>query len=159
MTLAAMHRRTQAWQRWENKVICKHAWARDVILLDVDNEPRVFPEGNLASVTWYRDRTKLKSDPAAYADSETVPHIAVPPIIVQHSKGIVRGCLAKVTYRGVTVERVVADLGPTNKLISIAAARLLGIAPSPRSGGVSSAYVLYELWPGKAAPGFELQAA
>lgn len=144
-----------------SKVVCKHAWARDVVLVDVDNEPKVFPGGNIGSTTWYRDRTKLKSDPTSYVDAETVSYIAVPPIIVQRTKGIVRGCRARVTYRGVSVECVVADLGPANKIgeISIAAARALGISASPRSGGVSGAHVLYELWPGQSAPGFKLQAA
>jgi hypothetical protein len=131
------------------------------VLLDVDNEPKIFPGGNIASVTWYRDRSKATSDPSSYVDAETIPYIVVPPIIVQGTKGIVRGCRAKVTYRNKSVNCVVADLGPANKIgeISIAAARALGITPSPRSGGVVGAFVQYELWPGQAAPGFELQAA
>jgi len=144
-----------------NKVVCKHAWARSVVLLDTDNEPKIYPGGNIASMTWYSDRARLKSDPAAYVDAETVPYIVVPPIIVQRTKGVVRGCRAKVTYRGAIVDCVVADLGPVNKIgeISIAAARALGIPSSPRSGGIAGAYVKYELWPGQAAPGFELQPA
>lgn len=144
-----------------NKVICKFGWARSVVLLDVDNQPKIFPGGNIASVTWYRDRSKATSDPTAYVDAETVPYIVVPPIIVQRTKGIVRGCRAKVTYRGKSVNCVVADLGPANKIgeISIAAARALGITASPRSGGVAGAFVQYELWPSQSAPGFELQAA
>jgi hypothetical protein len=144
-----------------NKVVCKHSWARSIVLLDVDNEPKVFPGGNIASTTWYRDQAKSVADPTAYVDSETVPYIVVPPLIVQRTKGIVRGCKAKVTYRALSVECVVADLGPNNKIgeLSIAAARALGIPASPRSGGVSGAFVHYELWPGTAALGFELQPA
>lgn len=143
------------------KVVCKHAWARSVVLLDVDNEPRVFPGGGIASRTWYAHKGVPPSDPAAYVDAESVPYIVVPPVIVQRTAGVVRGCKARVTYRGRSVDCVVADLGPASKIgeISIAAARALDIPPSPRSGGVSGAFVQYELWPGVAAHGFELQPA
>lgn len=144
-----------------NKVICKHAWARSVVVLDLDNEPRVFPGGGIASKTWYTHRGVPKSDPAAYVDAETVPYVVVPPVIVQRTQGVVRGCKARVTYRGISVDCVVADLGPASKIgeISIATARALKMPSSPRSGGVSGAFVQYELWPGVAANGFELQPA
>ncbi|MFG6439758.1 N-acetylmuramoyl-L-alanine amidase [Roseateles sp. LKC17W] len=143
------------------KVVCKHAWARSVVLLDVDNEPKVFPGGGIASCTWYRHSGKAKTDPSAYVDSETVAYVVVPPVIVQKTQGVVRGCRALVTYRGKTIECVVADKGPANKIgeLSIAAARQLGIPSSPRSGGVSGPNVHYELWPGIPAEGFELQPA
>lgn len=143
------------------KVICKKDWARDVVLLDTDNEPKVFPGGLIASMTWYKDPNKARSDPSAYVDAETVPYIVVPPVIVQQTQGIVRGCKARITYQGRSVDGVVADKGPADKIgeISIAAARLVGIPSSPRDGGVSGAVVFYELWPGVAAPGFTLQAA
>src|SRR4051794_9824937 len=50
------------------KVICAHAWAREIVLLDSDNEPRVFAGGIIASKTWYRHRDKSADDPAASAD-------------------------------------------------------------------------------------------
>lgn len=143
------------------KVICARSWARSIVILDVDNEPKIFPGGIIASMTWYRHPGKLQSDPAAYVDSETVPYIVVPQLIVQRTSGIVRGCKARVTWRGHSVECVVADKGPARKIgeLSIAAARAIGLPSSPRHGGTQNPEVQYELWPGVAAPGFTLQAA
>ena len=143
------------------KVVCAHDWARDIVILDSDNQPRIFPGGVIASMTWYRHLGKAADDPAAYVDSETVPYIVVPPLIIQKTKGIVRGSRARVKYKERSVECVVADRGPTSKIgeLSIAAARAVGIPSSPRSGGTTKPEVLYELWPGIAAPGFVLQAA
>lgn len=143
------------------KVVCAHSWARDIVILGKDNEPRVFAGGVIASMTWYRHRGKAIDDPEAYVDSETVPYIVVPPLIIQRTAGVVRGCRAQVTHRGKTVEAVVADKGPRNKIgeLSIAAARAVGMRSSPRNGGVEAAEVLYEIWPGQPAPGFDLQPA
>lgn len=143
------------------RVVCAQPWARDVVLLGPDNEPRVFPGGLIASTTWYRHPGKAADDPAAYVDAETVPYIVVPPLIVQRTAGIVRGCKARVTWRGRSVDCVVADRGPANKVgeISIAAARCVGLPSSPRTGGTDAVEVEYELWPGVPAPGFTLQRA
>lgn len=86
-------------------------------------------------------------------DSDVDKFIVVPPLIVKKTKGIVLGCLAKVTYKGKFCLAVVGDLGPTRKLgeASRAVANALGINPSPISGGVDDPTVLYELWPGLTA--------
>jgi Fungal chitosanase of glycosyl hydrolase group 75 len=143
------------------KVVCAEPWARDIVILGDDNEPKVFPGGIIASMTWYKHPGKLLNDPEAYVDSETIPYIVVPKLVVQETVGIVRGSKARVTYKGKSVECVVADQGPSSKIgeLSIAAARAIGIPPSPRSGGTEEQEVLYELWPGVAAPGFVLQPA
>lgn len=143
------------------KVICAQSWARDIVILDDDNQPKVFPGGIIASMTWYRYPGKLPNDPAAYVDAETIPYIVVPPLIIQKTAGIVRGCKARVTWKGKSVECVVADRGPSNKIgeLSIAAARAIGLPFSPKNGGIDKPEVLYELWPGVAAPGFVLQPA
>jgi hypothetical protein len=143
------------------KVICAFSWARDIVILGDDNEPRVFPGGIIASTTWYRHPGKLRTDPAAYVDAETVPYIVVPPLVVQRTSGVVRGCKARASCNGKSVDCVVADRGPRGKIgeLSIAAARALGLRSSPRNGGTEKPEVLYELWPGIAAPGFVLQAA
>lgn len=148
-------------RRPDGKVVCAHHWAQGIVILDSDEEPKVFPGGIIASMTWYRIRTKSASDPSAYIDAETVPYVVVPPLVVQKTAGVVRGCRARVTWRGVTVDCVVADQGPADRVgeLSIAAARALGMNPSPRNGGVTRNEVLYELWPGVAAPGYELQPA
>jgi hypothetical protein len=143
----------------EGKVVCAKAWARSVVILGPDNEPKVFPNGVIASMTWYRHLDKNRNDPAAYVDSETVPYIVVPPLIVQETSGVVRGCRARITYRGKSVDCVVADKSGKTSIgeMSIAAARELGINPSPRNGGLGKSEVFYELWPGQAAQGFVLQ--
>jgi hypothetical protein len=66
----------------DGKVICAKSWARDIVILGKDNEPKVFAGGIIASLTWYRHPGKLANDPAAYVDAETVPYIVVPPLII-----------------------------------------------------------------------------
>jgi len=143
------------------KVVCAHSWARDIVILGEDNEPKVFPNDIIASTTWYRHPGKRVTDPAAYVDAETVPYVVVPSLIVQMTSGVVRGCRARVTFRDQSVECVVADRGPRNKIgeLSIAAARSVGLRSSPRTGGITMPEVFYELWPGESAPGFVLQPA
>lgn len=135
------------------------AWARDIFILDHENQPKVFPGGILASTTWYRHRDRPMDDPAAYLDSETENYIVVPPLIITHTRGVVRGCKARVTYQGRSAWAVVGDKGPRDKVgeMSIALARALGIPHSPRTGGTDKPEVLYDLWPGVPAPGYELQ--
>lgn len=149
--------------RRNGKVVCAHDWARDIVILGEDNEPRVFEGGIIASMTWYRHPGKRADDPAAYVDSERVPYIVVPPLVIQRTAGIVRGCRARVTntLNGKSVDAVVADKGPVNKIgeLSIAAARAVGISSSPRNGGTEKPILLYELWPGQAVQGYELQPA
>jgi len=55
-------------RRVNGKVVCLHDWARQIVLLDTDNEPRVFPGGIIASTTWYRHPGMAADDPAAYVD-------------------------------------------------------------------------------------------
>ena len=143
------------------KVICAFDWARSIVILDTDNEPKVFPGGIIASKTWYHHPGIDFGDPTAYVDSETVPYIVVPPLIINKTAGVVRGSKARVTLNGVSVDCAVADRGPSNKIgeLSIAAARAIGLPESPRHGGTETPNVFYELWPGIAAPGFVLQPA
>ena len=143
------------------QVVFKKGWGRSIVILGNNNQPRIFPGGLIASMTWYRHPGMAVNDPAAYVDSETVPYIVIPPLVYQKTAGVVRGCKARVTFQGKVVDCVVADLGPKTKVgeLSIAAARAVGIPPSPRTGGRETPDVLYELWPGEAAPGFVLQPA
>jgi len=143
----------------DGKVTCDKFWARDIVILGTDNEPKIFTGGIIASRTWYRHPGKPANDPAAYVDSETVPYIVVPPLVIQATAGAVRGCKARVTWRGNSVDCVVADKGPRNKIgeLSIAAARIIGLRSIPRNGGTEKPEILYELWPGVAAAGFVLQ--
>jgi hypothetical protein len=143
------------------KVVCAKSWARSIVILGPDNEPKVFPGDIIASTTWYHAPGKAATDPSAYVDAETVPYIVVPPLVVQQTAGVVRGCKARVSWKGMSVDCVVADKGPGGKIgeLSIAAARALGLPHSPRHGGTEKPEVFYELWPGVAAPGFVLQPA
>ena len=145
----------------KGRVICAKNWARDIVILGNDSEPRIFTGGLIASKTWYKHPEKASDDPSAYIDSETVAYIAVPPIIINKTSGIVCGCKARATFNGTSIDCVVADQGPANKIgeLSIAAARALNISSSPRDGGLIEPQVLYEIWPGTAAPGFKLQPA
>jgi hypothetical protein len=145
----------------DGKVTCAHDWSRNVVVLGPDNQPRVFGGGMIASMTWYRIPGKQRDDPAAYVDAETVPYIVVPPMVVRKTYGVVRGAKARATWNGRSVDCVVAELGPHDRIgeMSIAAARELGIPANPRHGGLERAEVLYELWPDVAAQGFELIAA
>jgi hypothetical protein len=131
------------------------------VILGRDHEPKIFPGGIIASKTWYQHPGKPATDPAAYVDSETVPYIVVPSLIWKNTKGAVRGCKARITWKNKAVDCVVADKGPAKKIgeLSIAAARAIGLPSSPRTGGTEKPDILYELWPGVAAPGFVLQPA
>jgi hypothetical protein len=98
---------------------------------------------------------RAAADPRRYVDAESVPFIVVPPIIPQSVRGIVLGCKARITdtRTGKSVDCVVADVGPRTRdgEASIAAAKVLGIPSSARSGGEDAPVFLYELWPGTAA--------
>jgi hypothetical protein len=140
------------------RVVCAKPWARDIAVLGDDGEPKVFDGGLIASKTWYRHPGKAADDPAAYVDSETVPYIVVPPLIVRKTAGIVCGCRGRVMYGGKSVDCVVADLGPGQRIgeLSIAAARAIGLRSSPKNGGTGKPQIQYEIWPGTPAPGYRL---
>ncbi len=142
-------------------VIFTKPWGRDIVLLGPDNQPLVLPSGIIPSKTWYRHPDKRVSDPAAYLDSETELYIVVPPLLVQETAGIVRGCKCAATWNGKRVFGVAGDLGPRNKNgeLSIAFARALGMNASPRNGGTDKQEILYEFWPGIPADGYVLQRA
>lgn len=99
--------------------------------------------------------------PFKYVDSATVPFVVVPLTIIAGVQGIVMGCRAVVTNtdNGRSVEAVVADRGPSQKLgeISLACARAIGVpvneaARHPaNSGGTDSHTIRYQLFPGTAA--------
>jgi hypothetical protein len=134
----------------------------DTAILGADGLPKIYPDGMVASKTWYVVPDVALDDPRAYLDAETVPYIVINPLVMHQTRSPVRGCFARVTWRGTSVNCVVGDLSGDHRIgeISIAAARALGIPNlSPRNGGVSAAEVVYEVWPGQAAPGFVLQPA
>jgi hypothetical protein len=125
-------------------------WFKDIVVVE-SGKPKVFPGGVIVSKTAYLIRGEKDETPKRYVDSETVPYVVVPPVIIQKTKGVVRGCFARVTYKGKSVDCMVGDVGPRKKIgeISIAAARAVGMGASPRSGGEDRKIVQYEIFPGR----------
>jgi hypothetical protein len=130
---------------WPNK-----SW-RDVLIDNGHGHPTDDGHGN-----WYSSTTYAwKGRPLAtrYVDSTAVAYIVVNPIVRRQARGVVIGCKARATYKGVSVNAVVADVsgGANIGELSIAAAKALNFNnSSPRNGGVDSG-VLFEFWPGQAA--------
>lgn len=99
------------------------------------------------------------ASPFAYVDSATVPFMVVPPMIVRGVAGIVMGCRCVVTNtaKGLSVDAVVADGGPSNHLgeISVACAKAIGVPVGTthpaNGGGASSPTIQYRLFPGTPA--------
>jgi hypothetical protein len=95
------------------------------------------------------------NDPHRYLDAETIPFIVVENYIRKRAKGVVLGCRARVTntLNGKSVDCVVGDMGPLSKIgeLSVAAANALGLDGNPRSGGVDTPTLKYELWPDEPA--------
>jgi hypothetical protein len=131
------------------KVVFTKSWGPDIAVVNDSGQPLVI-NGNVITKTAYRFPGFAINDPAAYVDSETVPYIVVPPCVVSGVSGIVKGCLAFVTYNGKRVACMVGDIGPRTKNgeISIELARRLGINSSPRSGGIDTDDLDYEIHPG-----------
>ena len=98
------------------------------------------------------------SSPFKYVDAATVPYVVVPKMIIHGVAGVVMGCRAIVTNTrtGKSVEAVVADGGPHDKLgeISLACAKAIGVpagggATHPaNAGGVNEHIIQYQLFPG-----------
>lgn len=118
--------------------------------------------GYYVSATAYEIDGIIRTNPKRYLDSEKVRFVVVPGPLRMKVRGVVLGCRATVTRpsNGASVEAVVGDIGPSTHLgeASIAAARALGIPSSPKTGGVVSGLV-YTIYPGEAALGFELKPA
>jgi hypothetical protein len=132
------------------RVVFTTSWGPDIAVADGNGNPLVNDDGVIVTKTAYRFPGRRFDDPAAYVDSETVPYVVVPPVIVRAVAGIVMGCLAFATYKGRRVAAMVGDKGPRTKTGegSIELARRLGINPSPRTGGLSTPDVFFELFPG-----------
>lgn len=139
------------------------SWGPDIAEANEDGQPLVIG-GVIITRTAYR--YPGETDPLKkWVDAETVPYVVVPPLIIRGVRGIVLGCKALVTYKGKCVQGVVADIGPRTKCgeVSIAMARELGIPSSPRTGGIDTPDVEYEIYPGVPAvvngEAFELQSS
>lgn len=134
------------------KVVGVTSWWTDIVLAGQDGNPLVLEGGVIPSMTAYKYPKLPRNDPARYVDSETIPGIVVPPVVLDRTAGIVLGCKCKVTHlpTGVSQLGVVFDVGPRAKIgeISMQMARSIGVNPSPRIGGEERKVLRYEIWPG-----------
>lgn len=151
----------------------KQSW-RNVLIDDGTGHPQTDEKGNCYSSTTYRWRNRPLA--TRYVDATAVAYIVVNPIVRVGAKGIVIGCKGQITWRGISIPAVVADVSGRATLgeASMAAVEQLLRASkaysetaikrliSPRTGGLASG-VLFEFWPGQPAringEIYELQAA
>ena len=124
---------------------------RNVLVDNGQGQPIDDGKGNWYSQTTYT--WKGRSLGTRYVDATAVPYLVVNPIVRRKAKGVVIGCKARATYKGVSVNAVVADVsgGADIGELSIAAGEILKFEnSSPRDGGVADG-VLFEFWPDVAA--------
>lgn len=114
--------------------------------------------GYYISITSLTDRTKARTDPAKYVDSETVPYFVLPSnarfglslgdfgVAINAKTSQCAGC-------------VFADVGPKDKIGegSIALADAIGVPSNPRRGGASGG-IVFVIFPGSTR-GWPLSAA
>lgn len=124
------------------------------VVTDRNGHPIIQPPGSYApgayvSQTSYHYPGKALTDPDCYIDAQGVPFVVISSLLLSALSGVFLGCLARLTYKGVSIWAVVGDVGPRYKIgeISIAAAKLLGIPSSARTGGVDEMAIGYEFWP------------
>lgn len=116
------------------------------------NAPKQPVKGFYVSTTALSRSKYAESDVRRWIDSETVPHVTLPPQVIASVPPIFLGCrcLLMNLKTGLEVEAVLADIGPKNKIgeISIAAAKALDINSDPKKGGTSEKIVKYMIFPG-----------
>lgn len=139
----------------------KKSW-RNVLVDDGAGHPQTDEHGNCYSSTTYRWRNRTLA--TRYVDATTVAYIVVNPIVRVGAKGIVIGCQGQLTWRGITIPAVVADVSGRADLGEASQAaieQLLRASKrydeatiqrmiSPRNGGIPDG-VLFEFWPDQAA--------
>lgn len=123
-----------------------HGGWRDILIDNGSGKPLTDGNGNAYSQTTYFWRGAPVH--LRFVDAATVPYIVVNPHVRRNAVGTIMGCKATATYRGKTIDAVVADVSGPGDIgeISIAAAELLGIPSNARAGGVDSG-VSYQLFP------------
>jgi hypothetical protein len=136
---------------------------------DYDGNPVLQKEsdpypGLYVSTTAYVHKGYDHTDPRRYVDSEKVLFSVVPGNVRKATKGICKGCKCRVTDKKKklgTVYCVIADIGPSDHLGegSMALCVHFKLNPNPKKGGSSDkTRFQYEIWPGVAAEGFQLQS-
>ncbi len=106
--------------------------------------------GFYVSTTAYMRKGESRLDPRAYLDADAVPFIVIEDYIRRRCKGVVMGCLAKITRAGrIPMPAMVGDVGPLN-LIGEGSPGLwrgLGYAITPRMRSGIGDLITYELFP------------
>lgn len=120
--------------------------------MDEDNDG---PNGNPTHDPYWQKDTTLRLNGKSL-DSMKISGVVVPLWLPRAVAGIVLGCKARVTNlaTGEVEDAVVYDLGPTSKS-GEGSNQLCVRIGAP--GGDNRPIFLYEIWPGIAAPGYELQ--
>lgn len=137
----------------DGRLVGDKSWFKDIVITDDRGQPFEFEGGIYGSKTAYKYPNFDVANPAGYLDSETVPYIAIPPMIVQKTgkDEIIMGCMILVKNRsnGKQAWGMVGDIGPRTKVgeVSIQMARDLGINSSPRYGGEDRPILDYEIYP------------
>ncbi len=104
-------------------------------VLQVAGDP--CPGGLVSPTAGIADPTRHAFDPRRYHDAETVRYIVVPAkLLTKHGGPFHLGDRASVSYKGVTVDAIVGEVGPGCCEVSVAVAKALGIPASPINGGV-----------------------
>lgn len=150
----------------------KKSW-RNVLIDDGAGHPQTDERGNCYSSTTYRWSNRPLA--TRYVDATTVAYIVVSPIIRVGAKGIVIGSTGRLTWRGVSIPAVVADVSGRDSIGEASMAAIEQLLRkkgsfsevqiqrmiSPRTGGITG--VTFEFWPGQAAKlngeTYELQRA
>ena len=116
-------------------------------ILQDPNDPA---PGFYVSMTALEDKTKERTDPGRYVDSQQIPYIVLSGAVMREG-GAKLGDFAFVINRrnGKLCHAIFADIGPKDKLGegSIALAETLGIPSNPRRGG-SDGEIVYVVFPG-----------
>ena len=103
--------------------------------------------GFLVSCTALADHGFANGDPRRYVDANKIPYVSVPPEL--RRLGVKLGDVCLVGYKDKECCAVVAEVGPLGSIGegSMQLARVLGINPDPRRGGVGAG-VRYSIFMG-----------
>lgn len=115
--------------------------------------------GYYVSTTSYQNKQFKRTDPRRYLDSETVLFIVAPSQFAKIGGILGCKCIVTNTKTGKSIEGVVGDYGPRNKIgeASMACAKALGVNPNPRIGGTDDTIISYKIFPNIPAEGYEIQ--
>ncbi|NGN65214.1 peptidoglycan-binding protein [Streptomyces sp. A7024] len=125
-------------------------WTAD---LDVDCDGKRTAECNENTDPWWQNQTACVESDGQPLNSATLPHIVIPlksSTWDPAASGLGCGTVGAVIYQDKVVYGVIGDRGPSGIIgeASYAAAKSLGMNPSPSSGGVSGKVVGYVTFPG-----------